>query len=114
MINLKAAMALGFEEPTRCSPTPKILFAAVHETEIGTFRTRRSCCAMSDIGGSSENICWRRVFRILTHNRPRTWSSIWYRLWRAAHMLRMQRFSPQPTPSCNPSVMICSNPKPGG
>ncbi len=50
MINLKAAMALGFEEPTRCSPTPKILFAAVHETEIGTFRTRRSCCAMSDIG----------------------------------------------------------------
>jgi hypothetical protein len=26
MINLKAAMALGFEVPTRCSPTPKILF----------------------------------------------------------------------------------------
>ena len=36
MINLKAAIALGFEEPTRCSPTPTILFAAVHETEIGT------------------------------------------------------------------------------
>ena len=39
MINLKAAMALGFEVPTRRSPTPKILFAAVHETEIGPFAT---------------------------------------------------------------------------
>ena len=36
MINLKTAMALGFGVPTRCLPTPKILFAAVQETEIGT------------------------------------------------------------------------------
>jgi hypothetical protein len=33
---------------------------------IGTFQTRRSCLLMSVYGGTAENICSQRVFRILT------------------------------------------------
>jgi hypothetical protein len=35
MINLTAAMALGFEVPTVCQSAPKIRFAAVHESACG-------------------------------------------------------------------------------
>jgi hypothetical protein len=35
-------------------------------SEFGTFQTRRSCLLMSVYGGTAENICSQRVFRILT------------------------------------------------
>ncbi len=45
-----------------------MLFAAVHESVVGTFRTRRSCLLMSVYGGTAENICSQRVFRILVES----------------------------------------------
>ena len=44
------------------------LFAAVHESVVGTFRTSRSCLVMSVHRGEAEIICSFRVFRILTHS----------------------------------------------